>query len=194
MRGLMKNKFSRLHPALFIASVSSVVLVGGWLFLRRFQIDVEISSPSENTVPVIQTAPTNPPQLAPKANPVEEIAKPDPVLVAVRQGSLRVRNRSSHSLRVALLSRQPKDSNAKAGATQTGFALPAHWDFAPSEGSDRGLLVSLPNREVRLKRGDVVVAFAQDGSQRYWGPFVVGETDRPQWNEQTGEWELILDE
>jgi len=39
----------------------------------------------------------------------------------------------------------------------------------------------------------VLVGFAQDGSQHYWGPFVVGETDRPDWNAQAGEWELILE-
>jgi hypothetical protein len=36
------------------------------------------------------------------------------------------------------------------------------------------------------------VAFAQDGSRRYWGPYVVGETSSPEWNPQTQEWQLVL--
>ena len=196
MRGLMKNKPLKPHPALSIALIATVVAVSGWLFLKRYQIEVEVTSPAQNqnTVPILETTPTasaNPNAIASKP---PESEKPDPVLAAARQGSLRVSNRSNHPLRVALLARQPKDSNAKAGSAQTGFALPAHWDFAPNEGSDRGLLVSLPNQTIRLKRGDIVVAFAQDGSQRYWGPFVVGETQQPAWNPQTAEWELTVEE
>ena len=70
--------------------------------------------------------------------------------------------------------------------------MPAHWDFAPQEGSDRGLIVSLPNHNLRIKQGDILVAFAQDGSRRYWGPFVVGETALPTWNPRATEWELLL--
>jgi hypothetical protein len=122
-----------------------------------------------------------------------KVEKPDPVAIAAKQGNLRIRNQSDYPVRVALLSRQPKDANLKSGSPQSGFATPAHWDFAPQEGSQSGLLVSLPSRSIQLKRGDVVVAFAQDGSQRYWGPFVVGETGKPDWNAQAGEWELVIE-
>jgi hypothetical protein len=192
----MKEKNTRQPPAISTIAFGAVILLlGGWLFFRHFRIDVEFTSAAPNSsVPVIETAPSaqNSASSASIASQ-DGLEKPDPALVAAKQGNLRVSNRSSHALRVALLSRQ-KDTNAKTGTTEAGFALPAHWDFAPSEGSEKGLIVSLPNRKIQLKRGDVVVAFAQDGSQRYWGPFVVGETDRPTWNAQAGEWELTLDE
>lgn len=197
MRGLMKEKKTRRHPAISIALGAAMVVLGGWLFLRHFQIEVDVTSAApNNSVPVIETNPSaqsSPSSTSAAIAKQAVLEKPDPALVAAKQGNLRVSNRSSHALRVALLSRQ-KDTNAKTGNTEAGFALPAHWDFAPSEGSEKGLIVSLPNRKTQLRRGDVVVAFAQDGSQRYWGPFVVGETDRPTWNPQTGEWELTLDE
>jgi hypothetical protein len=197
MRGLMKNKFSGVYPALLIALVSAPILLSGWFLLRRFQIEVEITPPeNQNSVPIIQTNPSaqgSSPQPNASTSQPDKPAKPDPALVAAQKGSLRVSNRSSHALRVAMLSRQ-EDGRVNAGGAEAKSALPAHWDFAPNEGGDQGLIVSLPNQTTRLKPGDVVVAFAQDGSQRYWGPFVLGETDRPRWNSKTGEWELILDE
>jgi hypothetical protein len=72
------------------------------------------------------------------------------------------------------------------------YAEPAHWDFAPGEGSRQGLILSLPNGNLKLKQGDILVAFAQDGSRRYWGPYVVGETAAPIWNSKVSEWQLIL--
>jgi hypothetical protein len=196
MRGLMKNKFSGVHPALLIALVSAPILLSGWFLLKRFQIEVEITPPeNQNSVPIIQTNPSaqgSSPQPKASASQPDKPAKPDPALVAAQEGSLRVSNRSSHALRVAMLARQEADG--QSGGAKAKSTLPVHWDFAPNEGGDQGLIVSLPNQTTRLKLGDVVVAFAQDGSQRYWGPFVLGETDRPRWNSKTGEWELILDE
>ena len=69
---------------------------------------------------------------------------------------------------------------------------PFHWDFAPGEGWVQGLILSLPQGDLSLKPGDVLVAFAQDGSHRYWGPFVVGETDLPYWHPEHQEWQLLL--
>lgn len=186
----MKPRIDKLHPALKVAIAATILLTGGWLLLQRFQIGIEFSPPESDRVPVIKTQPSDAPATRPSANSKTTAAKPDPAEVAARQGKLRIRNRSDHPLRVALLSRQ-KAANKEASS---GFATPAHWDFAPGEGSAEGLLVSLPDREIKLKKGDVVVAFAQDGSQRYWGPFVVGETDRPVWNAEAAEWELVLDE
>jgi hypothetical protein len=118
-------------------------------------------------------------------------------------GKLRVSNRSEHPIRLALRLQVAKLQNSKYsdkygnkyGETlaQASYEIPAHWDFFAGEGSDRGLLVGLPNRSLNLTKGDIVVAFAQDGSQRYWGPFIVGEVSGPTWNETTQEWKLILE-
>jgi hypothetical protein len=105
-------------------------------------------------------------------------------------GGLLVQNRSPHPVRVVLLSRSVK----KALDTQPKDAVPAHWDFVPWEGRLKGVLVVLAERTVRLKPGDVVVAFAQDGSQRYWGPFVVGETAQPIWDQEQESWRMVLGE
>ncbi|MBW4420888.1 MAG: hypothetical protein KME13_16900 [Myxacorys californica WJT36-NPBG1] len=187
----MKPINDKLHPALKAAIAAAVLLIPGWLLLQRFQIGIEFLPSESDRVPVIKTQPSDAPATRASTNSkATTAAKPDPADAAARQGKLRIRNRSDHPLRVALLSRQ-KEVNKGAS---TGFATPAHWDFAPGEGSTEGLLVSLPDREVKLKKGDVVVAFAQDGSQRYWGPFVVGETDGLAWNAGAAEWELVLDE
>lgn len=186
------------NPAVKIALLIAVLLIGGWLLLRRFQIEVAVTAP--DSVPIIKTDPsqTGEPKL-PESSGQTSVTAPatekiDPTMAAARQGTLRVSNRSEHPLRVALLARQPKSTNAKSGEVMpAGFSTPSHWDFSPNEGSEKGLLVSLPNRSVTLKKGDVVVAFAQDGSQRYWGPYIVGETAQPSWNSQSAEWELTLE-
>ena len=107
--------------------------------------------------------------------------------VAAIAGSLRVSNQSDRPLRVALLVSAPKSATSKPK-----YGEPVHWDFAPGEGGSQGLIVSLPEGNLKLKKGDILVAFAQDGSRRYWGPFVVGETDTPVLNPKTSEWQLIL--
>ncbi len=108
----------------------------------------------------------------------------------VGQGSLRMSNQTTQPVRLALLTQR---SQAKSASGQTKYNnMPAHWDFAPGEGSEKGLILSLPNGNFKLEKGDVLVAFAQDGSRRYWGPYVVGETSAPVWNGQKREWELIL--
>lgn len=116
--------------------------------------------------------------------------------VAANPGGLRVSNPTDHPVRVALLAQQPQANSAQAALTPTGkapvYGEPAHWDFAPGEGSSQGLTLSLPEGNLQLKKGDVLVAFAQDGSRRYWGPYVIGETDQPLWNDQGSEWRLSL--
>ena len=114
-----------------------------------------------------------------------------------RSGKLRVSNRSEHPIRLALRVKAEKAQDGKYNekvALPLKYEQPAHWDFYAGEGGDRGLVVALPSRSVYLRRGDVVFAFAQDGSQRYWGPFVVGETDNPIWNDRSSEWQLVLEE
>ena len=179
------------NPAVKIALATAVLLVGGWLVLKRFQIEVAITPP--DSIPIIKTDPAQmvQPQPSKAIGKAPSPDKSDSAMAIARQGALRVSNRSSHPLRVALLSRQPK-TTPKPGEPTAAFS-PVHWDFSPSEGSEKGLLVSLPDRVVTLKKGDVVVAFAQDGSQRYWGPYVVGETAQPVWAGQSAEWELVLD-
>lgn len=187
----------KLNPAIKIALAAAVLLVGAWLLSRRFQIEVGLVDTPTETVPVIKTSPSQgeTQKRLPESDDREEAVppiKPDPAMVAARRGSLRVSNRSDHPVRVALLSKQ-KNTDPKSGET-SAYDSPAHWDFSPGEGSSDGLVVSLPDRKITIKRGDVVVAFAQDGSQRYWGPYVVGETDLPTWSRQKGSWELILEQ
>ena len=107
---------------------------------------------------------------------------------AADQGTLRMSNQTDQPVRLALLARQ---SGVKNSSTKTSYDVPAHWDFAPREGSEKGLILSLPQGNLKLEKGDILVAFAQDGSRRYWGPYVVGETSIPVWT-QGKEWQLIL--
>ncbi|MTJ49737.1 hypothetical protein FJR05_18470 [Dolichospermum sp. UHCC 0259] len=106
-------------------------------------------------------------------------------------GSLRMSNKTTQPVRLALLARQSSQKSATANKNKSG--IPAHWDFAPQEGNENGLVLSLPQGNLKLEKGDILVAFAQDGSRRYWGPYVVGETSSPQWNPQTQEWQLVLE-
>ncbi|MEH2252026.1 hypothetical protein [Nostoc sp.] len=106
------------------------------------------------------------------------------------QGTLRISNQTNQPVRLALLARQSVEKGS--GTKQTNYDVPAHWDFAPQEGSDKGLILSLPQNNLKLEKGDILVAFAEDGSRRYWGPYVVGETQLPKWNSQNREWQLVL--
>jgi len=100
-------------------------------------------------------------------------------------GSLRVGNRTDRAVRVILLSRITSLNEWKA-------IEPLNWDFAPNEGGKEGLLLSLPNYKVAIGKGDVIFAFATDGSRTYWGPNIVGETDAPFWDTQNKEWSMVL--
>ncbi|MDB9453273.1 hypothetical protein PN478_12170 [Dolichospermum circinale CS-534/05] len=105
-------------------------------------------------------------------------------------GLLRVSNKTTQPIRLVLLARQLSQKSANINKIKS--TPPAHWDFAPEEGSERGLVLSLPQANLRLEKGDILAAFAQDGSRRYWGPYVVGETSSPQWQPQGQEWQLVL--
>ncbi|OIP74286.1 MAG: hypothetical protein AUK48_09550 [Oscillatoriales cyanobacterium CG2_30_44_21] len=100
-------------------------------------------------------------------------------------GSLRVGNRSDRSVRIVLFSRISSQNAWQA-------IEPLNWDFAPNEGGKEGLLLSLPNYKVAIGKGDVIFAFATDGSRTYWGPNIVGETDAPFWDNQNKEWSMVL--
>jgi hypothetical protein len=137
------------------------------------------------------TTPTNQVEHSSKENTYPVLAKRDKsASIANNQGTLRMSNQTNQPVRLALLARQ---SVAKGSSTkQTHYDMPAHWDFAPQEGSEKGLILSLPENNLKLEKGDILVAFAQDGSRRYWGPYVVGETQLPKWNSQNREWQLVL--
>jgi predicted component of type VI protein secretion system len=106
-------------------------------------------------------------------------------------GLLRMSNQTNQPVRLALLARQSATKSNAADKAKK-YDIPAHWDFAPQEGGEKGLLLSLPQGKLKLEKGDILVAFAQDGSRRYWGPYVVGETPSPAWNAQSQEWQLAL--
>ncbi|MGB3402885.1 MAG: hypothetical protein WBA77_09360 [Microcoleaceae cyanobacterium] len=132
------------------------------------QTSVEPSSPESEPPGVVQpTISTSPPQTT----------------TAATTGALRVSNPTQHPVRIALLS-------SSEDTFKTLY--PVHWDFAPQEGSQTGLLLSLPEQSLDLQPGDILVGFAQDGSRRYWGPYIVGETDLPLWVAEGKEWQLIL--
>ncbi|MGH1395466.1 MAG: hypothetical protein ACRAVC_15745 [Trichormus sp.] len=103
-------------------------------------------------------------------------------------GSLRMSNQTDQPVRLALLARE----SVKKGTVKEQAQIPAHWDFDPQEGSEKGLILSLPQGNLKIERGDILVAFAQDGSRRYWGPYVVGESSLPTWDAQKQEWVLLL--
>jgi hypothetical protein len=145
---------------------------------------LEEKGSSPNTAISAPTSTTQPPSLD-KQNLAQSAQSSDGV--AAIAGALRISNQSNHPLRVALLV-----SALTSTASKPKYGEPVHWDFAPGEGGSQGLIVSLPEGNLKLKKGDILVAFAQDGSRRYWGPFVVGETDTPVLNPKTSEWQLIL--
>jgi hypothetical protein len=145
------------------------------------------SSPSPIESP--QAKPTNP--TASKAESTVSSASIASASVG-RQGILRISNPTEYPVRVALLAKRTQENSSPSAEKTSGYELPAHWDFEPQEGGEKGLIVSLPNRNLKVKKGDILVAFAQDGSRRYWGPYVVGETELPIWNPKGAEWQLIL--
>ncbi|PSB32282.1 hypothetical protein [Chlorogloea sp. CCALA 695] len=162
----MKAK-SSVYPAVMIASLFGLVV----LVLGAMQFSVSIEQPPTvlpDLSPVPSATPTGKKQGA-------TIAK-----VAGVPGALILSNQTDLPVRVALLARGKK------------AVEPAHWDFAPLEGSTEGLVLSLPEGNFKLEKGDVLVAFAQDGSGQYWGPYVVGESDAPTWDAKLLRWNLTL--
>jgi hypothetical protein len=203
----MKN--IRLRPYPVIIAVLSLTLVA--LLLSRFEFSVSTEparverpapsrepiaiEPRESSQPLSTPIPPAPtPSVSPKS-PASIAASPS----LLYSGSLRISNQTDHPIRVALLPQQKSTaSDPKAAVPEPRshsgqlYGEPVQWDFAPQEGSGRGLRLSLPNGDLQIREGDVLVAFAQDGSRRYWGPFVVGKTTLPTWNAGTTEWQLTL--
>lgn len=180
----------KVYPAL-IVTTSLVILIGlATVVLGRFQIEIApVMESSPSAPPVSQQTPGSSPLVlsSPTAQPSAVAVQPASPLLTALPGLLRVSNQTDHPVRLALLAKR-----ASPDAQHGRYATPAHWDFAPSEGQRQGLILSLPEGKLQVNRGDILVAFAQDGSQIYWGPFVVGETSQPVWNKQTQEWQLIF--
>ncbi|MBD2326511.1 hypothetical protein [Alkalinema sp. FACHB-956] len=209
MGQLIQGRKVGLLQAIAIAGSAALVVSIGSFWLGRLNREAEIVTGSQVPVIPVDSAPRDPSAIQSVSNP----AKADTIptsgtstgtatgdatapLAPAQRGNLRISNQSEHPVRIALRFKADKMSGDKTGDKSTAsvrYEPPAHWDFAPGEGSDRGLVVALPGRAIQLKKGDILVAFAQDGSQRYWGPFIVGETDEPLWNPQTGEWKLTLE-
>ncbi len=146
------------------------------------------ASPMPAPTPAIEPSPTPSPSPTPIPSPPPVSQSPNPAAASDRLGNLKVSNQTTHPVRVALLFQQ---ANSKSTA-QLSYNQPVHWDFAPGEGGNTGLLLSLPDGNLQVKAGDVLMAFAEDGSRRYWGPFVVGSTSLPTWNATQQEWTLLL--
>ncbi|RMF69071.1 MAG: hypothetical protein D6742_03450 [Cyanobacteria bacterium J069] len=187
-----------------------VALLGLAVWLpSQFQISIQFEeTPSVAPPPPVGEEPTAPalpspapsviPDRPPVASPLAPTVTPEGTrTVGIQSGALRVSNQTDYPLRVALLSQR---ANGATGGTNVAagdavdYGEPVHWDFAPQEGNAKGLLLALPEGEadLRVQTGDVLIAFAQDGSRRYWGPYVVGETPLPAWNAASSEWDLVL--
>lgn len=144
----------------------SVLAIGVW---QKF------SSQTERYLP--QTAPIVSTQAPISANSLNSNTK-SPTAIA-GQGTLRVGNLTEHPVRIVL---QVKSPNLE----------PLNWDFAPGEGGNQGLQLSLPQDRVKVKKGDILFAFAIDGSRTYWGPIIVGESGAVVWHGDRREWSLII--
>ncbi len=177
-----------------------LLLAGGLIVLgllafvsSRYQIDILISplneraSESETALPV--------PPLASnvvKPTPGSPLWNPNPQNSgSPRPGTLRVSNQTQHPIRLVLLE-QPQTLGTGEAKKTKFLKAPAHWDFAPGEGSAQGLVVSLPEGSVSVKPGDISMAYAQDGTLLDWGPHVVSQTTQPVWNSRLQEWQFIL--
>lgn len=186
----------KIYPA--VIAILGLGLVA--LLLSRLEVQVARQSPLDRSLEnpaqppdavgdlpnSLSPSPSASPQ--PSAPPPAATAPPAPApssaAPAGAQGDLRVSNKTAYPVRIALLYQQ---SDPKSG-----FEQPVHWDFAPEEGGAKGLILSLPSGGLRLSDGDVLVAFSQDGSRRYWGPYVVGKTELPTWSSAQNEWVLPL--
>ncbi len=163
----MKAK-SSAYPAVMIASLFGLVVLVVGAMQFSVSIEPQVKASPETVTPVPSATPA-----------INQVARPATKMAGV-PGALILSNQTDLPVRVALLARGKK------------AVEPAHWDFAPQEGSKEGLILSLPEGNFKLEKGDILVAFAQDGSGQYWGPFVVGESDAPIWDAKLSRWQLTL--
>lgn len=193
----MKNTFYR-NTAIAVCVLGLLgIMVGCWDISVSFE-SVEPETSFDTLEPDVIPAPVPDPPVTSttQTNKIGTndthtlITRQDSTIQGNNQGSLRMSNQTNQPVRLALLARQPQEKDA--GNQKSHHDVPAHWDFDPQEGSNQGLILSLPHGNLKLETGDIIVAFAQDGSRRYWGPYVVGETSLPEWNTEKQEWLLVL--
>jgi hypothetical protein len=161
------------------------------LFAGCYQVSVSFEPDATEVTSTSSVAiPENPPAITTSEKP-KLLTYQASEAKGAGNGALRMSNQTNQPVRLALLSRRGEaKSKGKDSAVPDG--MPAHWDFSPQEGNEKGLVLSLPQGSLKLEKGDILVAFAQDGSRRYWGPYIVGETPLPAWNSSNKEWLLIL--
>ncbi|MBW4653313.1 MAG: hypothetical protein KME20_09820 [Kaiparowitsia implicata GSE-PSE-MK54-09C] len=198
----------KLSPRIIYPVTAGALILAGaafWL-LTRFEVAVEVDpfpaapeaiAPTDNRAasraardPSLEAdkLPMDAPP-TPALPPPLELSTATPGVGVAATANLRVSNQTDHPVRVALLVQRAATGESAEGTI--AYQEPVHWDFAPQEGSATGLKLALPSSgDLLVRNGDVVVAFAQDGSRRYWGPLVVGATSSPRWQEP--EWVLIL--
>ena len=182
------------HIAIAAASTLGLILVP--MGCHQLSISVDKNTADAQVSPFIAKEVNNPQSTIPEVNPSNTNKKllaqstiPEKESVtSPKAGLLRISNQTKIPIRLAFLGRNSKENSKN----NTKSNIPAHWDFAPEEGSTKGLILSLPQGKLNLKLGDILVAFAEDGSRRYWGPFVVGESSEPLWDGEKNEWKLIL--
>lgn len=167
----------------FSGGLLLTALLGGCGLLSGFW---GVEAPLGEAVPPIATPPRPPVPLrfqgnvSPRDNP--ELSDRMAANPRNYQAPIRVANRSDHPVRVVL------QQTATAKTSE-----PVHWDFAPQEVGPQGLVLSLPQGELKIQPQDVLVAFALDGSQLYWGPYQVGRDRQPRWNPDRQEWQLLIE-
>ncbi len=198
IKHIMALTKSKVFPFIVTALGASIAT----LVLSQLQLSVWIEpSQSSSDTPIIEVDQPNPSPTSggsPTGSPPVNSASPVPSSTATSQPSsagpnaLRVSNRTTTPLRVVLL---PYASPTAAPPTESSpqDREPVHWDFAPQEGSQQGLLLSLPDGDLHLHPGDVLMAFSLDGSRKYWGPYVVGDTALPTKQTSSASWELVLE-
>lgn len=204
---MTKDMKLKLYPAVIgVLGIGIIVLLIGRFDVSILmepippeEIGLDSVPPSFEAVPreTVPSPSAAPPPVAVSPTVPNPVAPSTDNLAIAQSGSLRVSNQTGHPVRVALLSQVPDNTTSTSeGAPTTADAdaynEPVHWDFAPGEGSASGLLLSLPQGDLQLQKGDILVVFAQDGSRQYWGPYVVGKTARPTWSSGTEEWQLIV--
>ncbi|MDJ0616248.1 MAG: hypothetical protein QNJ63_05740 [Calothrix sp. MO_192.B10] len=179
------------HIAIAVSSLGLLLLTGG---CYQLSISVEPDGTDSQVSSSVSPATNNtksPIQL-PNPTPTTLVAQlPESEREPLNTGKIRISNKTDIPIRIVLLPRHSGTKNLSKDQNQK-YNIPAHWDFASQEGSTKGLILSLSQGKLTLKQGDILVAFAEDGSRRYWGPYVVGETSEPLWNGQQKEWKLIL--
>ncbi|MGA9379498.1 MAG: hypothetical protein WBV73_12085 [Phormidium sp.] len=175
-----------------VFSVACVFLLVG-LILSRWQISITVEQTQPQVSPVSLSSHDPTPSESVVNNQPPTKFNPPATQLKTPPKALRLSNQTDYPLRVAFLPKQVGARKQQPGNVKPSvYGEPGHWDFAPQEGASSGLVLSLPQGIVQLEKGDVLIAFAQDGSGRYWGPYVVGETSLPVWNRQKSEWQLIL--